>query len=117
MGFLSPGIAEKARLRKSKEVLLGDGDIKVRVAGLLAAAAFDMSGLDPTKSKANLFMASCIDDAGKALFKNAAEVDEFLKQIDIDDATHLLEEITSMNKSMGKKKVDELGEAPAPAAT
>lgn len=117
MGFIKPELALKIRLKKSKVIDLCDGEVKIRVAPLLANAAFDMSakGDKIMDSKADLFIASCIKDSGEALFKNADEVIEFLNVVDIDDATKLLTEITAMSRALEKRAAEGNSEGTPPA--
>jgi hypothetical protein len=119
MSFIPPELAKKIRLKKSRVVDLCDGELKVRIAGLLASVAFEMSGKDQKdmlSSNASLFIASCIDDKGNQLFKDAKEVQEFLNVVDVDDATRLLQEISSMSKAL-EKKSDSGNSEGTPSAT
>lgn len=108
MSFIPPELAKKIRLKKSRVVELADGELKVRIAGLLANVAFEMSGkteVDMLSNNASLFIAACIDEKGMQLFKTVEDVKEFLSVIDIDDATKLLTEISSMSKALEKRAV------------
>lgn len=108
MAFIDPELRRKVRLSHSKDIVLADGLIKLKIAPTAAGHALRMAeNIDAKKTEAakvDLFLGSCLKPSGDPYFANQRELTEFLDVLSITDAKRLLDEITEL---AGETKVKE----------
>ncbi len=98
----------RVRLQKAVDAELGGGEFKFKISPCVASRAVGMSEHNAKGNKVaamvDLFVGSCITEEGDPYFKNAAEAQEMLDIVPIEESTALMDRILELTSS--RKKLD-----------